>query len=873
MFRRLARRLGGWPEGAAAPSPLSTANVAAVGLPQEAAAPPPLSTADVVGVYRLFLGRDPETSQTVADKLHLTPTELLRQILSSEEIRLTLVAPISARILPPGLSLAGPHFEQTKAWAAGFLPLSPDVSRELPSALTRLTALGMVLKDPAMVRALGEFPGLFDAKGFLKCLDEVEECMGARSLVGAIDAASATEVRGFIFNELAPTELLSVELWIDGTFAGAAIADGYRSDLEERYISSGRHVFSFENYITFDVAPDHALRVEIRESGSKLSLGAQMVTPRARRDAQQLVELSRQLGAARRTLDEIDRSLKSMGGSFGYTLEDWDTYWRTFYIRTPLAVAREAEVATGFRWRPRFEVIVPVLDPDVVNLTDTIRSLEAQSYSDFNLQAVRLAASAGDLDGAPFPEIAIAGDYVVILPTGDRLAPGALHAIAAALQDETRPRLIYPDADRILRQPNSPERHADPTLRPDFDPDLLLQTPYLGRLVIAESALLRQALENGAELSPGARNDLWFRLTETTSAGEVKHIARVLHHESGFSPPPTPPAEYLETVRAHLTRVDSPAKVVLTRDALLPDSTETQLIRIQWPLRGDRPRAAVIIPTRDRIDLLQPCLTSLIQTRRGNTVELEIIVVDNGSTEPQTLEILKALATEEEIRVMDYPHPFNWSAINNHAARNTSAEVLVFLNNDTVILTPDWCDELYRQTMRPEVGAVGSRMLYVDGAIQHAGIILGCRNAIGLHEGAGAPLSDPGYLGRRNLVHRSAALTGACLATRSEVFHRLGGFDEVNLAVNANDMDYCLRVRQAGLAAVYDPRCTIYHFESKSRGHTLLDEARRTRSEREMNALAQRWGEYVRFDPFFNPHFDRLSQPFTRLAAPEAAEG
>jgi O-antigen biosynthesis protein len=830
---------------------------------------PPLTEMDVIGAYRMFLGRDPESPQAISDKLSLHRGTILQQFLSSREIEESLVLPICSGQMPAASSLSLGAVKAATAWAAEALPLTAASRQALESQANWLAALNLILRDPIMAATFQGVPNLFDQAGFLQHLDALLRRIGPRSLAGALETVDLTRIHGFLLDHFAPAESLTVELWIDGVFSGATLADGYRSDLEERFGGAGRHAFTFENYISFDVAPDRPLRLEVRERESGLPLGVQTVTPRARQDARRLLELSRQLDGARHALEQIDRSLKRMGGNFGHTLDGWDAYWRAFYIRSPLAEAREAEEAAAFQWRPRLEVVIPTLPSQGVELEEMTASLKAQSYREFAHQVLRLPGDDGAEAGAAQT---LEGDYTVVLPPGDRLAPNALHAIARALQGDGRPRLLYPDADRLLKRVYGAVLHADPALRPDFDRDLLLQTPYLGRLIVAQTSLLKAILAGGGSLHPDARDDLWLRLVESVQDGDIHHIARILHHEAGSAAAPAPPRAYLDTVRAHLARSHSGAEARIACDLAVPEGSSEQPIQIIWPLGRDRPRAAVIVPTRDRIDLLKPCLESLIGARAQNTVELEILVVDNGSTDPQTLSFLRSLAADERIRALSYDHPFNWSAINNYAARQTSAEVLIFLNNDTVVLTPDWCDELYRQAMRPEIGAVGARMLYADGTIQHAGIILGCDNAVGMHEGAGEPLSDAGYLGRRNLAHRAAALTGACLATRATLFHEFGGFDEVGLSVNANDLDYCVRVRQTGFAALYDPRCTLYHFESKSRGHTLLDESRRLRLEQEMETFERRWGDYGRHDPFFNPHFDRMSLPFTRLGDPRSAE-
>ena len=280
----------------------------------------------------------------------------------------------------------------------------------------------------------------------------------------------------------------------------------------------------------------------------------------------------------------------------------------------------------------------------------------------------------------------------------------------------------------------------------------------------------------------------------------------------------------------------------------------------------------MIVPTRDRVDLLEPCLTSLIAASEHNRTRVEVLVVYNQSREPETFSALERIGRSFPLRVIDHDGAFNWALMNNRAAAQTEAEVLIFLNNDTAVLAQDWCDELCSQAMRPEIGAVGARLLYADGTIQHAGVVAGGWHAFAAHEGVGAPGGDPGYLERHVLLREVSAVTGACLATRRSVFESVGGFDALSLPIEGNDTDYCFRLRAAGLKVLYDPYCTLYHYESKSRGLNM-DPLKRNQAEAANLLMRARWGEAYRNDPFYNPHFDRLAPPLSRLRPILAGRG
>ena len=273
---------------------------------------------------------------------------------------------------------------------------------------------------------------------------------------------------------------------------------------------------------------------------------------------------------------------------------------------------------------------------------------------------------------------------------------------------------------------------------------------------------------------------------------------------------------------------------------------------------------------KDRLDLLKPCIDSILEHRPSNQCGLELIVIDHESREPDTLAYLAGLASRGLATVLPYEGVFNWALMNNLAAAEATGDVLLFLNNDTVVVSPDWLDELASQAMRPEVGAVGCRLIYADGTIQHAGFLArGRAPDFLIHDGVGTPGSDGGYLGRHALLHASPVVTGACMAMRTALFRSLGGFDAANFPLEGNDADLCFRVRAEGLSVIYDPYATLYHLESKSRGFST-DGADRAASLAAQALLRSRWGEAFGEDAGFNLQFDRTGRPFERLRPPPA---
>lgn len=422
------------------------------------------------------------------------------------------------------------------------------------------------------------------------------------------------------------------------------------------------------------------------------------------------------------------------------------------------------------------------------------------------------------------------------LDAGDALAPDALALLASALVGAD---VAYGDEDRL----DSAGRPGDPRLKPDWSPTLFLSWRYTGRPVALRVAPLVAA--GGIRPVDGDwEHDLLLRITERTT--RVAHVAEVLCHREDAPDgegPGTPGA-----VLAALGRAGVRAEV------------ERGPVPGAWSVRRrlqDRPLVSAIVPFRDSTTFLRACVDSVSATR--GEVPLELVLVDNGSVDLETLTLVERLAARADVSVRSDPQPFNWAAINNAAAASARGDVLVFLNDDVEARRPGWLEALVAQAVRPEVGAAGARLLYPEGTVQHAGVVLGLCGVSG-HVLAGLPAGRPGYLGMAVLARDVAAVTGACLATRRDVFERLEGFDE-SLGLDFNDIDYCLRARRRGLHVVYEPAAELVHHESPSRGTSGNVE----------NAVAfvGRWHEdIVAGDPFLNRNLTRTDFS-AALAGPE----
>ncbi|EPM94286.1 glycosyl transferase family protein, partial [Pseudomonas syringae pv. actinidiae ICMP 19070] len=306
-------------------------------------------------------------------------------------------------------------------------------------------------------------------------------------------------------------------------------------------------------------------------------------------------------------------------------------------------------------------------------------------------------------------------------------------------------------------------------------------------------------------------------------------------------------------------------------ESLAPGARVTQvpnfpaLLRTQWPLPTTLPRVSLIVPTRDQLGLLRACIEGLLTAT--DYPNLEIIVVDNQSSDPHTLMYLQQL-NERGVRVLPYPHAFNYSAINNYAVTQATGELIGLVNNDIEIIAADWLKEMVSQLLRPNVGAVGAKLLWPNRMVQHGGVVVGV-NGLAAHTGNNLEQRDPGYLGMNQITRRQSAVTAACLLLRKSVFDELGGLDEQAFPVAFNDVDLCLRIRQQGLNLIWTAFAELIHAESASRGKDQTPE-KRARGQREQQGFIERWSQSGQSNPYYHPalSLDYLSGPYGGLAMP-----
>jgi GT2 family glycosyltransferase len=426
------------------------------------------------------------------------------------------------------------------------------------------------------------------------------------------------------------------------------------------------------------------------------------------------------------------------------------------------------------------------------------------------------------------------GDHVAFVDSSDLLEHDALARVGAVLAPGVD--VVYTDEDE-LEQDGS---HSRPVFKPDWAPDLLLSEPYLGSLLVVSRSVLETMESSDADPDADVDYDLMLRVTE--AARNIVHIPEVLYHRRVGHPATRPGADE-DRVRRALE-----AAVVRRRlDATVERAEITDRPHVRRTIHG-APSVSIVIPFRDQASLLARCIESL--PIRPGFDNYDIVLVDNGSVEPET----RALRTRLEERygaiVTEYPGAFNWSAINNVGAAASRSDFLLFLNNDIEATGEGWLRALVEQGQRPEVGVVGARLFYPDGTLQHAGIVVGT-GVIGWHIFMGLPADGSAYLGWDQAVRPYSAVTGACFLTRRDVFDELGGFDE-SLEVAFNDVDYCLRARDLGYEVLYTPHAVLIHNEAMTRGLAgYRADGRRF--------LAKWDRSRLREDPFFNRNLSRFA--------------
>ena len=523
----------------------------------------------------------------------------------------------------------------------------------------------------------------------------------------------------------------------------------------------------------------------------------------------------------------------------------------------------------AFAQKPLISIVIPLYCTPLPYLKELLESVRRQSYENWQLC---LADGSPDDKAKEFIEkhygrekrivyrkleenggisvntneaVALAtGEYLMLCDHDDTLEPDALYEIVKAIND-TGADVLYTDEDKVSMDG---QHYFDPNFKPDFNLFRLRENNYICHIFVVKKSLTDETGLLRSEFDGAQDFDFILRCCE--KAQKITHIPKVLYHwrchmDSTAADPSSKAYAYeagRKAVREHYQRLGIDAKVEMTE--------RPGWYRSHVKVQGN-PLISVIIPNKDHTDDLELCLFSM--TRKSTYRNYEILIVENNSEKEETFEYYKKLPDRyPKARVLTWEKEFNYSAINNFAAKEAKGEYLLFLNNDVEILTPDWMEEMLQNCQQEDVAAVGAKLYYPDDTIQHAGVVLGLGGIAG-HIMCRASREDPGYFGRMISVQEISAVTAACMMVKKSDFDAVGGLDET-FQVAFNDIDLCMKFRAAGKKIIFTPYAELYHYESKSRGLEDTPE-KQFRFDKEVKRFQEKWAQQLEMgDPYYSPN-------------------
>jgi len=694
---------------------------------------------------------------------------------------------------------------------------------------------------------------------------------------GLLDGSIDGLVQGWAVtvDDRAKTKLGGVRILVttEGEPVAELLADQYRADVGEAVGCDPCCGFSFapppelmwgaRTSFRFFAMPG---RVELR--GSPIEVFS--VDGRERAQMQALIARADELFSF---AYHLRRELKAAMPGERYLLSD---YARWAAKSRPLMLgrmqARYGDVPVG---TPLISIICPVFRPAMGDFLLAVDSVRAQSYPHWELllvddgskdsllaQTMQTLAEAdkrikllvqaknGGIAKATNAGLAAAvGDFIAFFDHDDVLEPVALEIMLLA-QRATGARLLYSDEDKVERSGGLCEPH----FKPDFNYRFLLEVNYICHFVLADAALVRETGVFDPRYDGAQDHDFLLRMVERLTPSQIHHVPEILYHwrksagstaASGTVAKPKAALAGEQAVAAHLQRGGLPAEVHRRENLTC--------YRVDW-LPPGAGRVSILIPFRDHVELTRECVNAIRKHTKES--EYEIILLDNWSVSAEAEIFCAEQANMPATRVVRIAEPFNYSRINNLGALAASYEFLLFCNNDVIVKDGFWLRRMVNECLVNErVGAVGAKLLYPDGTVQHAGVVLGV-GGVADHAFRGIMGNAPGYVMRAMAAQQVSAVTAACMLVRKTAFDEVGGFDETELAIAFNDIDLCVKLKLAGWQIMLTPDVVAEHRESQSRGDDF-DDAKVARFMRENEVMRQRYADILPEDPFYSPHFSR----------------
>ena len=528
---------------------------------------------------------------------------------------------------------------------------------------------------------------------------------------------------------------------------------------------------------------------------------------------------------------------------------------------------------------PKISVVLPVYRPSLIWLTEAIESIKNQIYPNWELciaddasyipEVTKLlegyqnsdprikvvfCKKNGHISAASNAALELAtGDWMALVDHDDLLTEDALYRVVEAINHHSTAKLVYSDEAKIDELGNK----FSPYFKCSWNRDLFYSHNLISHLGTYEMSLVRKIGGFRVGYEGSQDHDLALRFIENIQDDQIIHIPRVLyfwraHAESTASSADAKSYAQVageKAINEHFERIGVAAKASSGRGGY----------RISYDLPEALPLVSLIIPTRDAFSLVKQCIESII--KKTSYKNYEIILVDNNSTDPISLEYFKSLGSLDNVRVIRDERDFNYSALNNNAVKFARGEIIGLINNDIEVINPDWLNEMVSIALQPGVGAVGAKLLYPNNTIQHGGVILGL-GGVAEHSHKNFPRASDGYFGRAGIISSFSAVTGACLLVRKTIFNQVGGLNEQDLAIAFNDVDFCLRVRELGYRNVWTPYAELYHHESATRGTEDTPE-KQQRFQNEVKYMMQKWAHILQADPAYSPNLTLESPKFS----------
>jgi glycosyltransferase involved in cell wall biosynthesis len=574
-------------------------------------------------------------------------------------------------------------------------------------------------------------------------------------------------------------------------------------------------------------------------------------------------------------------------GSGEFDRNDYAEWIRRYDTLTDETRAVMRTQINAFENKPLISVVMPTYNSKPEWLIEAIESVRKQLYPNWELciaddastvKAIRpilerylsqdfrikvvFREKNGHISAASNSALGLAsGEWVALLDHDDLLTEHALFWVAYAINKNPDARLIYSDEDKI----DEDGRRSSPYFKCDWNADLFYSHNLVTHLGVYRADLLRKIGGFRVGMEGAQDYDLALRCIENVKPKQIYHIPRVLynwrmHAESSAQSADSKPYAMLAGQKAlieHFERLHVRANVELVGHGF----------RVSYPLPDLPPLVSLIIPTRNGFKLLKQCVESIL--KKTTYPNYEIIIIDNGSDDPATIKYFQKIKHISNIRILCDNRPFNYSALNNAAVKKANGEIIGLINNDIEVISPDWLSEMVSHALRRDVGAVGACLWYPNNTLQHGGVVLGISGWAG-HSHKGFPKNHLGYAGRMSLISEFTAVTGACLITRKSLFEKVGGLNETELQIACNDVDFCLRLREAGYRNIWTPYAELYHHESATRGFEDTSE-KQARFAKELEYMKKHWSDILQNDLLYSPNLTLDYQDFS-LAYPPRVE-